>query len=69
LVAELQPDATLALADVAAFLDVRGIAKYKWPEHLLLLDALPMTATNKIAKGTLRALAIERCAQPAPAVP
>jgi acyl-CoA synthetase (AMP-forming)/AMP-acid ligase II len=68
LIAELQPDATLALADVAAFLDARGVAKYKWPEHLLLLDALPMTATNKIAKGTLRALAIERCAQPAPAV-
>jgi acyl-CoA synthetase (AMP-forming)/AMP-acid ligase II len=62
LVAELHPDATLALADVAAFLDARGIAKYKWPEHLLLLDALPMTATNKVAKGALRALAVERCA-------
>jgi acyl-CoA synthetase (AMP-forming)/AMP-acid ligase II len=69
LIAELQPDATLALSDVAAFLDARGVAKYKWPEHLLLLDTLPMTATNKVAKGTLRTLALERCAQPAPAVP
>jgi acyl-CoA synthetase (AMP-forming)/AMP-acid ligase II len=61
LVAELHDGAVLVLDDVAAFLDARDVAKYKWPEYLLLLDALPMTATNKIAKGTLRALAVERC--------
>ncbi len=62
LVAELQPGATLTLNDVAAHLDARGIAKYKWPEHLLIVEALPMTATNKIAKSVVRALAAERIA-------
>jgi cyclohexanecarboxylate-CoA ligase len=61
LVAELHDGAVLALDEVAAFLDARDVAKYKWPEYLLLIEALPMTATNKIAKGTLRALAVERC--------
>ena len=61
LVAELHDGASLALEEVADFLDARAVAKYKWPEYLVVLDALPMTATNKIAKGTLRALAIERC--------
>jgi len=65
LIVELHPDAALVPTDVAAFLDARGIAKYKWPEHLLVLDALPMTATNKVAKGTLRELALAHCAQPA----
>lgn len=62
LVAELQDGATLTLDDVTALLDRDGIAKYKWPEHLVLVDAMPMTATNKIAKSTVRALASQRVA-------
>jgi acyl-CoA synthetase (AMP-forming)/AMP-acid ligase II len=62
LVAELGPGATLTLDEVAAHLDERGVAKYKWPEHLLIVEALPMTATNKIAKSVVRALAAERIA-------
>lgn len=58
LVAELQPGTTLTLDAVAAHLDARGIAKYKWPERLLVVDALPMTATNKVAKSAVRALAL-----------
>jgi acyl-CoA synthetase (AMP-forming)/AMP-acid ligase II len=62
LVAELEPGATLTLGEVAAHLDARGVAKYKWPEHLLIVEALPMTATNKIAKSAVRALAAGRIA-------
>lgn len=62
LVAELHAGASLALDDVAALLDARGVAKYKRPEHLLIVDALPMTATNKVAKAAVRALAVETIA-------
>jgi len=56
----LQPGATLTLADVSAHLDARGLAKYKWPEHLLVLEELPATPTGKIWKKALRELAAER---------
>jgi cyclohexanecarboxylate-CoA ligase len=62
LVAELHDGATLTLDEVAAQLDRDGVAKFKWPEHLVLVDAMPMTATNKIAKATVRALAAQRVA-------
>jgi acyl-coenzyme A synthetase/AMP-(fatty) acid ligase len=63
LVAELHPGTSLTLAEIAAVLAARGVAKYKWPEHLVIVDAMPMTVTHKIAKGTVRALACERVAQ------
>jgi len=56
----LHPGASLTLADVSAHLDARGLAKYKWPEHLLVLDELPATPTGKIWKKVLRELAAER---------
>jgi cyclohexanecarboxylate-CoA ligase len=56
----LQAGTTLDLADVTAHLDARGLAKYKWPEHLLVLDELPATPTGKIWKKALRELARER---------
>jgi acyl-coenzyme A synthetase/AMP-(fatty) acid ligase len=62
LVAELGAGEALTLGDVTALLDELGVAKYKWPEELLIVDALPMTATNKIAKSAVRALAAERFA-------
>ena len=57
LVAELNDGASLSLDDVAAHVGALGVAKFKWPEHLLIVDALPMTATNKIAKNAVRTLA------------
>ncbi len=62
----LQPGASLTLADVAAHLAERGLAKYKWPEHLLVLDALPLTATGKIWKKALRELAAEQTREGVP---
>ena len=62
LVAELHDGAVLSLGDVAAHLAARGVAKFKWPEHLLIVDALPMTATNKIAKNAVRTLAAQAIA-------
>jgi acyl-CoA synthetase (AMP-forming)/AMP-acid ligase II len=56
----LRAGTTLTLADVRAHLDERGLAKYKWPEHLIVLDELPATPTGKIWKKTLRELAGDR---------
>src|SRR6202035_3273843 len=44
-----------ALADICAYLEAEGLAKYKWPERLELIDALPRTQVGKVSKVTLRA--------------
>jgi len=43
------------LADICAYLEAEGLAKYKWPERLELIDALPRTQVGKVSKVTLRA--------------
>ena len=43
------------LAAICSYLDAEGLAKYKWPERLQLIDALPRTQVGKISKVTLRA--------------
>jgi 2,3-dihydroxybenzoate-AMP ligase len=43
------------LADICAYLEAEGLAKYKWPERLELIDALPRTQIGKVSKMTLRA--------------
>jgi cyclohexanecarboxylate-CoA ligase len=56
LVCSLHAEATLTLAAVTAHLDALGVAKFKWPEHLIVLGELPTTATGKVAKSAVRAL-------------
>ncbi len=48
------PGATLKLEDIQAHLERAGLAKYKWPERLELVDALPLTPTGKIMRYALR---------------
>jgi 2,3-dihydroxybenzoate-AMP ligase len=43
------------LAGICAYLEAEGLAKYKWPERLELIDALPRTQVGKVSKVTLRA--------------
>jgi 2,3-dihydroxybenzoate-AMP ligase len=43
------------LAGICAHLEAEGLAKYKWPERLELIDALPRTQVGKVSKVTLRA--------------
>jgi 2,3-dihydroxybenzoate-AMP ligase len=42
------------LSDVRAFLAERGVAKFKWPERIEAIDALPLTPVGKVAKAKLR---------------
>lgn len=46
------------LGDVCAFLEGRGVAKYTWPEYLLICDEFPRNAVGKVDRLALRALAL-----------
>ncbi len=48
-----RPGTAPALGDVTAWLADQGIAKIKWPERLVLVEALPLTPTRKVVKGRL----------------
>ena len=43
-----------ALSDLTAFLRARGLTRYKWPEQVALVDALPLGATGKVDRRALR---------------
>ena len=42
------------LAALVAHLDARGVGKELWPEHVVVVDALPRASGGKIAKAELR---------------
>lgn len=42
-------------ADLASFLDVRGVARFKWPEQVELRTELPRNAAGKVLKHVLQA--------------
>lgn len=46
-------EADLELEDITELLDSEGLAKYKWPERLEVVDSLPKTAAGKIKKDDL----------------
>lgn len=49
------PDATPALSDLVAHLQELGVASYKLPERLEIIDALPRNPVGKVTKPDLRA--------------
>ena len=49
------PENPPTLADIRTYLEAAGLAKYKWPERLELIDVLPRTQVGKVSKVTLRA--------------
>jgi len=49
----LKPGQTLSLEMLCAWLERQGVAKFKWPERLVPIEAMPMTPTRKIIKGAL----------------
>lgn len=67
--AGLPPAEPPALGDLTAFLRDRGVAAYKLPDRLEVVDALPRTAAGKTDKRRLAGLLPERTAprpEPAP---
>jgi 2,3-dihydroxybenzoate-AMP ligase len=50
----LRSDDVFDLAALAAYLHGRGVARFKWPERLEIVDALPVTNVGKVDKKKLR---------------
>jgi non-ribosomal peptide synthetase component E (peptide arylation enzyme) len=48
---------------LGAFLEAKGLAKFKFPERIELLDAFPVTRVGKLDKMALRAMIREKLAQ------
>jgi non-ribosomal peptide synthetase component E (peptide arylation enzyme) len=44
----------VTLDAIQAHLERAGLAKYKWPERLELVERLPLTPTGKIMRYALR---------------
>jgi len=55
-----RPGASLTLEDVLEGVAAAGIARQKYPEHLVVVDGFPRTASGKIRKDRLRADIRER---------
>ncbi len=53
---------TLTLEEIHASMERAGVARYKWPEHLEIVDELPTTKVGKINKKALRTDITERLA-------
>jgi cyclohexanecarboxylate-CoA ligase len=50
-----QPGERVGLPEICEWLRANEVAKVQWPEHVELIDEMPMTPTRKIIKAALRA--------------
>lgn len=50
----LKPGRSMDLAQMCAYLDAQRLARQKFPERLIVADALPKTASGKVLKHVLR---------------
>lgn len=50
----LNSSGTMSLKDMQNHLESHGVAKYKWPEKMMIVDKLPRTASGKVQKFILR---------------
>jgi len=64
LIATLRPGADMKLSTIRAHLAAKGVADYKLPLELILVDELPLTPSGKIARGQLAELVSRGSGQP-----
>ncbi|MCV8817163.1 medium-chain fatty-acid--CoA ligase [Escherichia coli] len=57
------PHHSLSLEEVVAFFSRKWVAKYKYPEHIVVIEKLPRTASGKIQKFLLRKDIMRRLTQ------
>ena len=57
------PYHSLSLEEVVAFFSRKRVAKYKYPEHIVVIEKLPRTASGKIQKFLLRKDIMRRLTQ------
>jgi 2,3-dihydroxybenzoate-AMP ligase len=59
----LRAGRTLTLAELVSFLSDKGLARFKFPERLELVDDLPLSKFGKVAKNVLTGLAAAKVAE------
>ena len=57
------PHHSLSLEEVVTFFSRKRVAKYKYPEHIVVIEKLPRTASGKIQKFLLRKDIVQRLEQ------
>ena len=57
------PHHSLSLEEVVAFFSRKRVAKYKYPEHIVVIEKLPLTTSGKIQKFLLRKDIMRRLTQ------
>ena len=57
------PHHSLSLEDVVTFFSRKRVAKYKYPEHIVVIEKLPRTGSGKIQKFLLRKDIMRRLTQ------
>ncbi|EOO3431859.1 medium-chain fatty-acid--CoA ligase [Escherichia coli] len=57
------PHHSLSLEEVVAFFSRKRVAKYKYPEHIVVIEKVPRTASGKIQKFLLRKDIMRRLTQ------
>ncbi|EEW1469748.1 cyclohexanecarboxylate-CoA ligase [Escherichia coli] len=57
------PHHSLSLEELVAFFSRKRVAKYKYPEHIVVIEKLPRTASGKIQKFLLRKDIMRRLTQ------
>ncbi|HAW2351288.1 TPA: medium-chain fatty-acid--CoA ligase [Escherichia coli] len=57
------PHHSLSLEEVVTFFSRKRVAKYKYPEHIVVIEKLPRTASGKIQKFLLRKDIMRRLTQ------
>ena len=62
-----KPGESLDMPEIKAFMAEQGVASYKWPERLELLESIPRNPTGKILKTALRKQLKETSNQASPA--
>jgi len=54
------PDDKLTLDDITEIANSQGLAKYKWPEYLEIMDTLPLSPAGKIKRPALKELVLNK---------
>ncbi len=56
-------DDLITVAELGTFLEEKGLAKFKWPERVEIVDEFPMTNSAKLSKPELRRRIVAQLAQ------
>jgi 2,3-dihydroxybenzoate-AMP ligase len=60
---------SLSVAELGAFLERAGLAKFKWPERIEIVSDFPMTSSGKLSKPRLKEIIAEKVKREAATAP